>query len=328
MHKKITIKFVFAIIVGKTYRFIIRKFLNGMGSNYPGSLMIKICPDVLSYFTLPKIVIAVTGSNGKTSTSNYINDILINSGYQTINNSEGSNMPAGITTTLMINSNIFGKNKKDVAIFEIDERASSLIYKHIKPDYLVCTNLFRDSIFRNGHSEFIFSKINEKLPETTTLILNADDLISINIGSDKNKKIFYGVDKAEKEEEAYKNIVCDASTCPICKSILKFKYLHYNHIGETYCTNCSFKSPAKDFLATNIDFVNKTFDLENKKNKDEKNSYEFDFDSIYNVYNITAAITICLIIGIPRDKIYENVKKLKLKSTRKDQLNIEAIQGN
>ena len=56
----------FAIIVCKLLRFIGK--LAGKGSSLPGQYALKICPDALGRVKLPPCVIAVTGSNGKTST--------------------------------------------------------------------------------------------------------------------------------------------------------------------------------------------------------------------------------------------------------------------
>ena len=55
------------------------------------------------------------------------------------------------------------KQKYDVAVLEVDERSSIKVYSYITPTYLVCTNLFRDSIKRNAHPEFIFNIINGAL---------------------------------------------------------------------------------------------------------------------------------------------------------------------
>ena len=41
--------------------------LIGKGSSMPGKFALKICPDILRRVQLPPHIIAVTGSNGKTS---------------------------------------------------------------------------------------------------------------------------------------------------------------------------------------------------------------------------------------------------------------------
>ena len=46
------------------------------GTDFPGSLALKLCPDFLRYVGKPGTIIAVTGTNGKTTVSNLLTDIL------------------------------------------------------------------------------------------------------------------------------------------------------------------------------------------------------------------------------------------------------------
>ena len=63
-----------AIVICKVLRFVGK--LVGKGSSLPGKYALKICPDILSRVQLPPHIIAVTGSNGKTSTVEMIDAIL------------------------------------------------------------------------------------------------------------------------------------------------------------------------------------------------------------------------------------------------------------
>ena len=67
-------KVIFTIIVCKLLRLFGK--LVGKGSSLPGQIALKICPDILSRIELPEYIIAVTGSNGKTSTVEMIAHIL------------------------------------------------------------------------------------------------------------------------------------------------------------------------------------------------------------------------------------------------------------
>ena len=103
---------LFAILVCK----IIRKIGNyvGRGSSLPGKIALKICPDILSRLQLPELTIAVTGSNGKTSTVEMIQQILNSNDKTVAYNYEGSNQIEGITTLIIDNSDYNGKFLKDV----------------------------------------------------------------------------------------------------------------------------------------------------------------------------------------------------------------------
>lgn len=65
-------------------------------------------------------------------------------------------------TALISGINWKGRTIKDLAVLELDERSSRLIYPHLHPDLVLCTNLFRDSFKRNAHSEFIFDILDPK----------------------------------------------------------------------------------------------------------------------------------------------------------------------
>ena len=85
-------------------------------SSLPGKLALKICPDVLKKVKLCENIIAVTGSNGKTSTTELIATTLKKSGVDAVYNKEGSNQIEGVATMLLISSNLLGIVKKDVLV--------------------------------------------------------------------------------------------------------------------------------------------------------------------------------------------------------------------
>jgi UDP-N-acetylmuramate-alanine ligase len=96
----------------------------GKGSSLPGKLALRIYPNILSRLKLPENIVFVTGSNGKTTTSGMINDILVQNGYRVGYNFEGSNQIEGVATLLLRISNLLGKVKRDVLVLEVDERYS------------------------------------------------------------------------------------------------------------------------------------------------------------------------------------------------------------
>ncbi|MBO7376467.1 MAG: hypothetical protein J6V01_05120 [Clostridia bacterium] len=94
------IRFYFALWASKLARFVIR--LSGRrGSCTPGVLAIKLCPDFLAHVGLPPLTVCVTGTNGKTTTSNLLTEVYRRSGYTVTNNSDGSNIDAGVATALL-----------------------------------------------------------------------------------------------------------------------------------------------------------------------------------------------------------------------------------
>ena len=120
MNNKKTIKFYVALWLAK-FSTKVLKILKRNATSFPGDLAIKICPNFLGMLEKPETIIGVTGTNGKTTVSNMINDILIDNGYDLVNNKYGSNIDRGITTTLINAANLRGQTKKKLAVLEIDE---------------------------------------------------------------------------------------------------------------------------------------------------------------------------------------------------------------
>jgi UDP-N-acetylmuramoylalanine-D-glutamate ligase len=187
------IQFLIALWAAKGSQLTLK--LLGRNATYlPGKIAVRICKDFLRHINTPKTVIAVTGTNGKTTVSNLLTSILRENGFSVTNNSFGSNVQAGVISALAEDTTFLGKPKKDIAVLEVDERSSLLIYPDLKPNYMVCNNIMRDSLKRNAHTEFISYIITKALPASTKLVLNADDLICARLGSDANERVFFGLD--------------------------------------------------------------------------------------------------------------------------------------
>jgi len=309
------ILFYFALYTAKLSQ-LLMKILGRNATYLPGKIAVKISKDFLAHLTPPKTVIAVTGTNGKTTVSNLLSSILIENGYSITNNSFGSNVQAGVISALIADTTIFNRPKKDIAVLEVDERSSLLIYPYLKPDYLVCNNIMRDSLKRNAHTEFISYIIDKALPESTKLILNADDLVCSGLGTLGQKKVYFGLE-AEKPTESIPQHIRDIVYCPSCGALLNDEYVRYNHIGRHYCPACGLKSPTPDLAVTAIDRENDTFTI---RIKNAEETYTLINDNIVNIYNFAAAITLLKELGLTTEQIAKGFSKSKIVKTRFEEI--------
>lgn len=314
------IRYHFALIAAKCASRLI-KLLGRNASHNPGVIALKICPNFMDLAPKAPIVICVTGTNGKTTVSNLLTDALRADGKKVVNNSTGSNIVPGCTTNLINSLNWLGKCIVDAAVYEVDERASRLILPHLKPDYLVVTNLFRDSLKRNAHPDYIYSVINTYCPDTTKMILNADELCSSML-KPANSRTYYGIGKLPTDITESINIVADYSVCPNCGTTLEYDYLRYHHIGHAKCPNCDFSSQSADYLITEINEEEMYLNL---SVNGEVQKYPLISNILFNIYNELTVIATLLELGIPYERVYKLVAAIQVPDSRLNHTTVNGI---
>ena len=284
------IKVFLAVLMCKSIRFLAK--LLGRGSSLPGQITLKFFPDILKYIKLPDKVIAVTGSNGKTSTLEMIAHVLKEAGLKVAYNKEGSNQIEGVTTFLLCDCTLSGKVKSDIVIMESDERFARHTFKHFKPKQLIITNLYRDQLTRNGHPEWVYDVIGECIDDSMELILNADDPLVSKFGKDRANVRYFGADRLPMDTEENTSVYHDGKYCPCCKAPMEYDYYHYNHIGSYRCTNCSHKRNDTAWTITDAS-LEEGYIVVNGKYR-----IELSFSSIYHCYNTLAAFAAADIAGV------------------------------
>ena len=297
-----------AILVCKLGRFVGK--LVGKGSSMPGKFALKICPDILARVRLPEHIIAVTGSNGKTSTVEMIAAILRAGGKTVVYNEEGSNQIEGVTTLVLTHATFGGRVKADVLLIESDERYAAHSFKFFHPTQFVITNLYRDQLTRNGHPEWVYDAILPALHPDTELILNADDPLSSCFAEGHDKVKWFGLDKCSISVDTPTGVYHDGAYCPICHAPMTYDYVHYNHIGAYRCTSCGHAKPATDYTATAVDLDSGTLTIDNAVD------IHLAFRSIYNVYNILAAYAACRECGVGTETARSVINNYILKNGR------------
>lgn len=309
-------KFYIALWASKLYWFLL-KLKKDEKNDMPGLIANKICPDFLEKIKKPELIICITGTNGKTTTSNLVYNKLIEDGKKVSFNDWGANLKAGYTLNLIRGVNIFNKCKVDVSLLEADEKTLPDNMDKIKPNYILVTNICKDSLRRNGHPEYIFDCIEktfEKLGDKTTAILNANDPISSRLAEHTGtKRIFYGMNDAKTNP--HENIVKDIRVCPNCGEEIKYNYRLYRHLGDYYCPKCSFKTPKIDFYADKVDLKNRTIVVKEDKSQVK---YPLISETIHNAFNVLAVITLLRTIGIKKDSIKEFLKGQEVTKIREN----------
>lgn len=309
---------ILAILVGKLSRLLLK--LLGKGSSLPGKIALKIDPKILSKLKLPKYVIAVTGSNGKTSTVEMINAVLSKSGYRVAYNFEGSNQIEGVTTFLINNASITGEVQADVVLLESDERYARHTFKHFTPTHYIITNLYRDQLTRNGHPEWVFNILKDSIHEGCQLILNGDDPL-VSCFDDNHEAIYFSLKRTGIAFEKNMSVYDDGVYCPRCGSRLKYAYRNYNHIGRFSCPNCQLGCIEAKYSITDVNLEQGYLVI------DDELKIDLAFRSIYNAYNILAVYAISKELGIKNEVIAEALNNYILKNGRVVEFSLKDKRG-
>lgn len=272
------------ISIGKTISIISKSLNRGNGSTWPGHIALKINKNFIHetlLYSKTKIIL-VAGTNGKTTTTGLIKSAIEKTGKSVVQNESGANLLNGIASTILLNTNDAGVLTQDFAIFEVDENALPHVLKQITPDYLILLNLFRDQLDRYGEINTIaqnWSKAISNLPNSTTLILNADDpqiaSIPYFLKIPETHTKYFGLDPklltSEQTDQA-----ADSVTCPKCGNKLQFETISYSHLGTWKCPSCKLTRP-----------------------KSALSSFEkYPLVGTYNKYNTHAAVLLLRDIGI------------------------------
>lgn len=300
------------ILIGKIIVKLLRLFKRNAG-NLPGIVLWHLSRHkCCGIFKVDCPIIAVTGTNGKTSVTNCIAQLFEKSGKNIIINREGNNLDTGICSLLLRHCDMSGRVKADYLILETDESHVPVVYSQLKLDTLVVLNFFRDQLDRNGEMETLIRKIDGFCKTFDgNLILNGDDPNTARLGranpENKNVKYFHAKPYAFATEKIFE--ASEGRFCPFCGEALEYEYYQYSHIGKFLCGKCGFGDWQPYVTAENIDLEKPEFTVDG-------HTYSPRLNSIYNVYNMTAVAAAAKLHGIDGKIVDDVISNYTVKNGR------------
>ncbi len=229
----------------------ILRLINKGGTAFPGRLALRICPDILKIVARRVKVIAVTGTNGKTTSVRMAETALSNAGLSVFSNRSGANLIDGITCEFIVNTNFFLRPRCEWAVIECDEAAARRVFGEIKPIAVLVTNLFRDQLDRYGTVTTPRDTIAEGLKSSpeTTVCLNADCQLAASIAARvPNKVLYYGFSQGGKSAVESG----EDSRCVSCGAQLDYSYVTYANLGKYRCSKCGEKRPDTQITVSDV----------------------------------------------------------------------------
>ena len=270
------------------------KIVGKKGTDLPGKVLRKVNDNVLTKLASDfDEIVFVTGTNGKTTTSNLIGHTLRCAGKNFSNNFEGANMLDGIISTFAIQAN----NNTKLAVIEIDEGSIRRVMQYITPTKFVINNFFRDQIDRFGEIDTLIATIGEQLEgKNIQLILNSDDPFVTRLSKYGEDNIYFGIAKDAYQFSDFG--ISESKFCPNCGMELIYDHVHYSQLGFYHCSKCDFKHQDVKYEVTNATvepFINMTIN--------NSASIATKLAGDYNIYNLLAAYSLLKELGVEDKKI-------------------------
>lgn len=273
-------------ILGKAVQKVAK--LRGGGSALPGLVVERIDPDFIKHTLseLPLGVVVISGTNGKTTTTKIVVELLESQDLKVFTNRTGSNFSRGVAAALLSEVDIKGRLHADIAVLELDEAHAVHFVDKIPPKYSLILNVLRDQLDRFGEIDYTANLLRHVANATTnTVVLNREDPRIAGLArSLHDKKVkFFGLDKKL------------LSTFPSDDDL---------HSKRSKATN----STKADVVLSKITKKSATFLIDGLKFKTD-----LKLTGIYNIFNAAAALTLVKTImgdGLNPEKLINTLSQI------------------
>ncbi len=245
----------------------------------------------------------VSATNGKTTTAAMAASIFERADILLVHNQAGANMAGGIASTLLEAAESDGRIAGELGLFEVDELWLDRLAGQLHPRVVVLGNLFRDQLDRYGELETIAERWAGAVrvggaAERARLVCNADDPLVADLGRDRPKVVYYGVDDDSLALAGMAH-AADAKHCRRCGAPYVFDAVYLGHLGHYHCESCGQRRPSPTVLARSVVLEgvrSSRFQLVTPGGEVE---VKLALPGLYNVYNALAASCACRRLGYP-----------------------------
>jgi len=311
MSPVLDLRLLAAIGAAKAAQLASRRLGTGGGSTIPGVVARRVDPGVLNKLSkqLPLGSAAITGTNGKTTTTGIVSKILQTAGVGAVNNSTGANLVTGVTAALVSDATLAGKSSSEMGLFEVDEASVPRVAAEAEIKILAVLNLFRDQLDRYGELAYtgkVIASAFGDLPRDGAVVLNADDPLVASLGRSANNPVFYGVDAPDLDTGRLQH-VADSKDCPACGTPLDYSAVYMGHVGVYRCPKGDFARPELAYRASRVRLEGargSSFLLSTPKVEGQA---RVSLPGLYNVYNALAAAAVAGEAGVGFDDVVRGI---------------------
>lgn len=297
-----------AVTSGKLSARVIQTLHMGSGSALPGKVAMRIQPDLLRQLggQITQHVVAITGTNGKSTTAGLISSMIEGTGYSVVHNQLGANMLPGITGAFVQQSSALGTLNADFGVIEVDEASMPAVSQSLGQQITVVTNLFRDQLDRYGELDTTARFIRQGVQASGgKVLLNADDpsVTALADSFSPDMVLFYGVDRVDYpgalEPACPVPFPKEVTDCPRCQNALTYTHVWYGHLGHYHCKACGFARPTPTFQATQIAVETQGSRVSLQLDDAILPDLMLPLPGLFNAYNLLAAAAAASVAGVP-----------------------------
>ncbi|MBV9799875.1 MAG: DUF1727 domain-containing protein [Solirubrobacterales bacterium] len=276
------------------------------GTNLPGRLLIALEPDAIEELAarLPRGSVVISATNGKTTTAAMSAAVLARAGITPLRNRAGANMAGGVASTLLSASR-GARIDGELGLFELDELWLDRVAPALAPRALLLLNLFRDQLDRAGELETIaerWAAVVQALPETTRLIVNADDPLLADLGRDAPNVTYFGVEDRSIAVPEMQH-ASDSKHCRRCGTEYAYEAIYLGHLGRYRCPACGHERPKPSVAAEEITLHGTRDASFALRAPVGATPIQLPLPGLYNVYNALGAAALCLALDAPLQTI-------------------------
>jgi UDP-N-acetylmuramyl tripeptide synthase len=287
---------IIGTLTGKTVKSALRFRRNG-GHTLPGLIIESFLPKYLEKMLrqLPDGIVVITGTNGKTTTTKIVTEILKANGKKVLTNQTGSNLSRGIVSAISQHASLRGKLEQDIAVLEVDEAQARRLVSQITPRWVVALNVSRDQLDRFGEVDTTVSYIETAMKTATEgIITNSRDpkLFKTAQQVKNNNQLLRYFGASEKLAKFFPN---DYELAAVDRS-LKF---HESH---------------ESFLKNDVELADFNGQKVIYKINDKKFDVDLKLSGQHNYLNGAAAMVLCqqLLPSVDSKKLLDDLSKVTL----------------
>jgi lipid II isoglutaminyl synthase (glutamine-hydrolysing) len=301
----------------------------GGGTSLPGKLLMRLDAGAIRALAgrLPRGSVAISATNGKTTTAAMVAAILECNGTRIVHNRAGANMAGGIASTLLEAARGGGIDG-ELGLFEVDEFWLPQLAEELQPRALLLANLFRDQLDRYGELETIaerWAEVVAGLPSSTALVLNADDPLVADLGRERERVVTFGVEDDAMALPQMQH-AADSKHCRRCGHAYLYEAVYLGHLGRYRCPQCGAHRPEPQVVAERVRLNgtrDATFVLRIGGGEPRDATVALPLPGLYNVYNALGAAALCHALGVPFERIVDGLQAVEAAFGRAETIELD-----